>query len=64
MRARCVCISALRVQDSTGPHIDTPGLTVEQNGSSTNWTDALTMEPHFNELSLAYLRRRLILGAP
>jgi len=52
------------VKDSTGPHIDTPGLNVEQGGGTTNWMDALTMEPRFNELSLAYLRRRLVVGAP
>jgi hypothetical protein len=52
------------VTDSTGPHIDTPGLNVEQAGGNTSWMDALTMEPKFNELSLAYLRRRLVVGAP
>jgi hypothetical protein len=52
------------VKDSTGPHLDTPGLNVEQSGATTNWMDALTEEPRFNELSLAYLRRRLVVGAP
>lgn len=52
------------VKESVGPHIDTPGLNVEQSGASTNWMDALTEEPRFNELSLGYLRRRLVVGAP
>jgi hypothetical protein len=52
------------VMDSSGPHIDTPGLNVEQSGANTNWMEALNSEPRFNELSLAYLRRRLVVGAP
>ena len=52
------------VKDNPGPHIDTPGLNVEQTGASTNWMDALVEEPRFNPLSLAYLRRRLVVGAP
>jgi len=52
------------VKESMGPHIDTPGLNVEQTGASTNWMDALNEEPRFNGLSLAYLRRRLVVGAP
>jgi hypothetical protein len=34
------------------------------DGTTTNWMDALNEEPRFNELSLAYLRRRLVVGAP
>jgi hypothetical protein len=52
------------VKDSLGPHIDTPGLNVEQTGATTSWMDALTEDPRFNALSLAYLRRRLVVGAP
>jgi hypothetical protein len=52
------------VHDDPGAHIDTPGLNVMQTGGVTDWTEALTEEPRFNELNLAYLRRRLVVGAP
>ena len=43
-------------------HIDTPGLNVMQTGRVTSYLDALQGVPHFNELNLAYLRRRLVVG--
>jgi hypothetical protein len=52
------------VKDSLGPHIDTPGLNVEQTGGASVWMEALNEEPRFNALSLAYLRRRLVVGPP
>jgi hypothetical protein len=52
------------VNDVDGAHIDTPGLNVMQTGKVTNWTEALDSRPRFNELNLAYLRRRLVVGAP
>jgi hypothetical protein len=52
------------VSDVAGPHIDIPGLNVMQTGAVTNWADALRSLPFFEPLSLAYLRRRLVVGAP
>lgn len=45
-----------------GAHVDTPGLNVMQTGKVTNWLEALSEEPRFNALNLAYLRRRLVVG--
>ncbi len=47
-----------------GAHIDTPGLNVMQTGAVTNWVEALSQVPTFNPLNLAYLRQRLVVGAP
>ena len=49
--------------DLAGWHIDTPGLNVMQTGAVTDWTKALSERPRFNALNLAYLRRRLVVGA-
>lgn len=48
-----------------GPwHIDTPGLNVMQTGKVTNYLEALSGHPRFEQLSMAYLRRRLVVGDP
>jgi hypothetical protein len=52
------------VSDVPGPHIDIAGLNVMQTGAVTNWAEAINTEPFFEPLSLAYLRRRLVVGAP
>lgn len=41
-------------------HIDTPGFNLMQSGSSFDFADALNASPSFNEVNLAYLRRRLL----
>ena len=50
--------------DVPGAHIDTKGLNVMQTGKVTNWLEALSQEPVFNPLNLAYLRRRIVVGTP
>ena len=49
--------------DIEGWHIDTPGLNVMQTGAVTNWLEAVGQPMGFNPLNLAYLRRRLVVGA-
>ncbi|MCA9526219.1 MAG: hypothetical protein KC549_07965 [Myxococcales bacterium] len=44
-----------------GSHVDTRGFNLMQPGSAFSFTDALTTRPRFNDINLAYLRRRLIL---
>lgn len=48
--------------DAGTAHIDTPGLNVMQTGKVTSYLEALGGVPRFNELNLAYLRRRLVVG--
>lgn len=48
--------------DAGSAHIDTPGLNVMQTGKVTSYLEALGGVPRFNELNLAYLRRRLVVG--
>ncbi len=48
--------------DAGAAHIDTPGLNVMQTGKVTSYLEALGGVPRFNELNLAYLRRRLVVG--
>jgi len=43
-------------------HIDTAGLNVMQTGKVTNPAEMLTDIPRFNQLNMAYLRRRLVVG--
>lgn len=44
-------------------HIDTPGLNVMQTGRVTDYAEVLAgQSPRFNQLEMAYLRRRLIVG--
>jgi hypothetical protein len=45
-------------------HVDTPGLNVMQTGKVTNWLEALGAVPRFEPLSMAYLRRQLVVGTP
>ena len=49
--------------DIEGWHIDTPGLNVMQTGAVTNWIEAVGQPMRFNPLNIAYLRRRLVVGA-
>lgn len=44
-------------------HIDTPGLNIMQTGKNTNFFEILVDKPRFNQLNMAYLRRRLVVGA-
>ena len=45
-------------------HIDTPGLNVMQTGRVTDYSEVLAGQiPRFNQLNMAYLRRRLVVGA-
>ncbi len=44
-------------------HIDTAGLNVMQTGKVTNPAEMLTDLPRFNQLNMAYLRRRLVVGS-
>ena len=57
-------VEGLSFTDNTldDAHIDTPGLNVMQTGRVTNWLEALSQDPSFNALNLAYLRRRLVVG--
>ena len=43
-------------------HIDTPLLNVMQTGKVTNYLSVLNDYPRFNQLNMAYLRRRLVVG--
>ncbi len=44
-------------------HIDTPGLNVMQTGKVTDYAEVIAGNlPRFNQLNLAYLRRRLVIG--
>jgi hypothetical protein len=49
--------------DIHGWHIDTPGLNIMQTGAVTSWFEAVGQEMRFNALNIAYLRRRLVVGA-
>ena len=49
--------------DIDGWHIDTPGLNIMQTGAVTSWVEAVGQEMRFNPLNIAYLRRRLVVGA-
>lgn len=50
--------------DLDDAHIDTAGLNLMQSGSAFNLSQALTATPRFNELNMAYLRRRIVVGEP
>ena len=54
---------SLTDHDIDGWHIDTPGLNIMQTGAVTSWLDAVGQEMRFNPLNMAYLRRRLVVGA-
>jgi hypothetical protein len=54
---------SLTDHDIDGWHIDTPGLNIMQTGAVTSWFEAVGQEMRFNALNIAYLRRRLVVGA-
>lgn len=51
------------VSDAGYAHIDTPGLNIMQTGKVTSYFEFLDDYPRFNELNLAYLRRRIVVGS-
>jgi hypothetical protein len=51
------------VSDAGYAHIDTPGLNIMQTGKVTSYFEFLDADPRFNELNLAYLRRRIVVGS-
>ena len=51
------------VSDAGYAHIDTPGLNIMQTHKVTSYLEFLDGEPRFNELNLAYLRRRIVVGS-
>lgn len=50
------------VSDPGSAHVDTPGLNIMQTGKVTSFMDVFSDYPRFNELNMAYLRRRLVVG--
>lgn len=54
------CQAAFVNSCSDGAHVDTAGANLMQSGKSLNVGDFLTSYPRFEPLSLAYLRRRLV----
>lgn len=45
-------------------HVDTDGLNIMQTGSVTNILEAATLQPAFNPLVRAYLKRQVVIGSP